>query len=224
MTITREIPKQPELTRQLPIDVISLINEILFDVDDELREPCEALLIFGSSFPENHIHIRNAFGAAYEFLKPPKVFITGGVTRSGFIPESRAIMNAIREDAYPEVEFVLDPTSTNTRDNVLEAIKLGLGGCKNILFIAKAPHCGRCKLTLTKLLPSTIVRHWGYDPIVLPNQPHFRKHDWHLVPELTRLAWGELLRIETYGKRGDISFPKELEEKIFKVHQLVANE
>lgn len=216
----REIPKQVVLPKNLMPEVVGLINEVLFDVSDELKEPCEAVLIFGSSITENHRKIDTLMGLVYQKIGFSRVYITSGITKEGVAPESEQV-HALLAPKYPAVEFLLDRVSSNTKDNVANAVELGLGNHRNILFVAKAPHCGRCKLTLSKFVPRATIRHCGYVPTVLESGPEIRQ-DWHTFPQLTAFMWGELLRIETYGKRVDIAYPKEIESKILRIHELTA--
>jgi len=219
----REIPKQSPPPSKVPDDAFKLITEILFDVPDKLEDACDAVLIFGSSIPENNQRISSLMGLIYQKIGFKKVYIAGGVTVPDMPPESEQI-HAVLAPQYPRVKFLLDRTSTNTMENVLNSITMGLNAHKNILFVAKAPHCGRCKLTLMRHLPKAIIRHQGYVPIV-PRYDHDVEigQRWHQSAVSASFVWAEFLRIETYGKRGDIAYPEDIKRKIRRVRKLVSN-
>ena len=172
-------------------------------------------------YPENRGQIASTFREVHASLNPRVVFITGGVTRDGAIPESEGILSALGPEKYPQVEFRLDRTSTNTLDNVLRARDLGLAEFEEIFFVAIAPHCGRCKLTLAQHLPGKKIRHRGYLDAIYADGLRITRDTWHLEPETSKLVWGEVLRIEKYGTRGDIAYPAEIAKKITRIKSLV---
>ena len=219
--IQREIDKQP-LAPSLPAEAIRLINELLFDKPDSLTEPCEATLIFGTSTVPNYVRLRHHFRFVQELVRSSVVYITGGVTMPGQLSESEHIHTAIGAMGYKDVQFKLDFESKDTKNNVIQAVRLGLGSHRNIMFIAKTQHCGRCKLTLMKHLPPNVtIRHRGYEPTVVPDGPRMDPMTWQSSPKLSSLVWGEFLRIEKYGLRGDIAYPSEVADKVRRVREIV---
>jgi hypothetical protein len=221
MKIEREIPKRVKPNGKLSGEAVDLINEILFDPPDEFHPRCKSVMIFGSSLAENHQLIADTFRSVHEKLKPEAVFITGGSLGKDLPTESERILDIIGKKHFPNVDFRLDRKSLNTQQNVEQAIELGLSHFDSVCFIAKAPHCGRCRLTLGKYRPALKISHQGYQPVVEVGGPPFERHNWHQNERHIELVWGELRRIEVYGDRGDIFFPKELRSKIQRIYRLV---
>lgn len=202
-------------------EIIRLVNDLCFGQELFEAGSFDAVLIFGTKYAVNQRQIADTFPAIFTLHKPKVVYITGGETEKGSV-ESEGILQFIDPSRYSQVEFRLDRTSTNTKENVEQAMMLGLTEHPRLLFVAKSPHRGRCRLTLAKyLLPSVKIQSRGYDPIFAEGMPPVRRDNWYAFPEVCRRMWGEFLRIEEYGRRGHIHYPPEVQEKVELIHRLV---
>lgn len=218
--IEREIPKEVKPPSTIQPEAVKLITELCFDPTNFIAGRCDAMIIFGTSSPLNHKEIAVIFPAVLSLYKPRVVYITGGNLSSG-LTEAEMIYNEIcTVHKHQPLEFRLDHKSTNTRENVTEAINLGLGDNSSIVFVTKAPHCGRCRLTLRKQLPNAKLKAFSYRPIFPSVGLPIGQNKWHFYPEIVRLMWGEFLRIERYGLRGDIEFPDAVRQKVEKIRSL----
>lgn len=208
----------------------SIMTDVCFRKQDSLKEQFEAILIFGVMNPMCQRLCCEHFKEVIKFNKPKTVFITGGNTGASWQPESEQIMSCIcpggawRFPEYNGIEFIQEVDSRDTLQNVQGAIRLGLGKYKSISFIAKWYHCGRCRLTLEKLLPTAKFYQHGYVASVASNLGVIDPDLWTAQPELIRVVWREFLKIEEYGSRGDIAYPDDVRQKVEEVHRLLGND
>lgn len=218
--VKREIPKNappPILSR----NAISLLNDLLFADIRTGNDPVEAVMVFGTS----HWHGQNEIGLRFPFIHnrhhPSLVYLTGGETISG-MTESHIIYDRIEsyDPNFRKLEFRIDNLSMNTKENVEAAIRLGLDKHKTIAFLAKIPHRCRCELTLKKYLPQRKIIPYGYVSRIRNNGPQVMRDTWNSYTEMTQLIWGEFLRIELYGGRGDIAYPDDIREKVEQIRKV----
>jgi hypothetical protein len=218
MSTIREIAKKVESPALSP-KLISLITDVCFG--HECFEPghYEAVLIFGTPHEVNQRLIADLLPNIIQLHNPSTVYITGGPCGIG-LAESEQILQLIGPEKYGSVNFKVDPISTNTKENVEQAMILGLAVHQKIIFVAKTPHYGRCWLTLRKYLPNAILKGNCYDPILSPGLSGAR-NSWWQFPEIRNLMWAEFLRIELYGGRHDIDYPEVIRTKVERVRELI---
>ncbi len=221
LTKELEIGKVVQPPRNLSPKVIDKINELCFNPMPYVAGDCDAAIIFGTSSEPNQKKLASEFPLAFAIYKPKIVYLTGGETSEGDIESRRIYFYLFRYGGnYQSVEFKIDEQSKDTKQNVEEAIKVGLDTHKRILFITKSPHCGRCFLTLRKYLPNVELMQHGYNPIWNEKKAPVTMENWSTTPEVIKMVWAEFLRIERYGLRGDIAYPEEIRKKVSEIHTL----
>ncbi|MFA6554468.1 MAG: YdcF family protein [Candidatus Paceibacterota bacterium] len=210
-----------------------ITTDLCFGKQDSHNEPSEVILIFGTANQMCQRLCGDHFKEVVKSNRPKAVFITGGNTGANWGSESEQIMSRIcpggtwrsgKYGKYNGIKFVLEEDSRNTLQNVQMAISLGLAEYKSISFIAKGYHCGRCRLTLEKLLPGVKFYQHGYVASVSEKLGVIEPDLWTAQPELIRIVWREFLKIEAYGSRGDIAYPDDVRQKVAEVHRLLGND
>jgi uncharacterized SAM-binding protein YcdF (DUF218 family) len=219
--IEREIPKfvaSPKLTREAVI----LITELLMGEQDDLGTPCDTGIIFGTSVPQNLDAIVCLFRGVHQKVRLKRVYLTGGPTNHG-TTEAESIFRALSEPDFRDIEFILEKTSRSTKENVESAIRLGLAGHREILFITKWFHRRRCELTLKKYLPDALIRYKGYDNVYLPDGRRVTPYNWFNSLDFRAGVWAEFLRIKTYGERGDIAYPDAIHAQVEEICRITSH-
>ena len=208
---------------------LSIVAELCFGRQDSIsdNEVPEAMIIFGAGRASDQHSCGDHFRSIARHYPPKVVYVTGGIVvdKNG-MTESERIMAAMWPGQFPDIEFRIDRRSTNTLENVIEAKRLGLDNHARVVFISKWFHCGRCRLTLEKLLrPEVRILQRGYvttmSEAAIPGviEPDL----WRCVPQIVSKVWKEFEKIEEYGTRGQISYPEEIRGKVLKVRNLVGN-
>lgn len=219
-----EIPKEPTPPK-MDGAVIELLTELCFGLDQPIVEAgasADAILIFGVRKEIHQYHCAEHFRDVQKLTGATHAYLTGGIPTTCTSTQALDIFEAIGAGSYPGVCFHVEQMSRCTRSNVRHALRIGLGTHARIAFIAKWHHCGRARLTLHASMPQAEIRHRGYPctpgdhvaGIVTPEA-------WHHADPSRSLVWGEFLRIERYGSRGDIAYPDNVQDKVRRIRGLI---
>jgi hypothetical protein len=134
------------------------------------------------------------------------------------------VLQSIKSTDFPNVKFYNEIKSTNTLENVTEALKvLDFSNYKTIVYVFKKHDCRRAYLTLRKFLPNTKLIQHTFEPTYTGTDRPLNKDTWYTYDFGKSRVWGEFLRIKLYGERGDIAYDEEtkwLVEEIDKVIEL----
>lgn len=206
----REIPRYPDVPK-LSEEAIELLTKLCFPEDDPIQ-PVDLLFVFGSSRATNEIKI-----SVEELLLAgvtKRVFVTGGCPHTKLsdaevfnLPESSRILNVIDKEKFKDVSFFQEVESTNTLENVTEALKVfDFSTIKKIMFLFKYHDARRGYLILKTFLPEIeILQHTFPGNYLGENGEHIvvDKNTWFQTDFTRARVWGEFLRIKIYGGRGD---------------------
>lgn len=111
----------------------------------------------------------------------------------------------------PNVTFLTEEASTNTRDNVVCALNVvDFSKFPKITFAFKAHAAGRGLLTLRHHLPKTQIFQAAYPTSYKGVEGNLEVTNWTQTPTGIMRVWGELKRIKLYGERGDIYYGDEI--------------
>ncbi len=215
-------PPAPELSKE----TIKLLTELCFRPDGPL-EPVDLIFEFSSPRdPEQTIQIIE------NLLKKnisKKVFITGGA--SDYIdspkfdkPESELLLEKMDVGKFPDVKFFSENKSTNTLENVTEALKvLDFSNYSKILFIFKRHDSMRGYLTLKKFIPQAKIIQQTFAGTYAGTDRPLDENTWHTYEFGRTRVWGEFLRIKKYGQRGDIFYDEEIDKIVKQIDELTGN-
>lgn len=203
---TREIPKKPEVP-QLTQERIALLTELCFRHDSKEIPKVDLIFVFGTavSFDEVGQSLKKVMGCSNQIL------FTGGVEKyfDSIVheaPESEMLYEIVKKDIPSTTKVLLETKSRNTLENLEFGLKLLEQMPKSVCFIVKSFHSGRAYLTLRRFLPEAKIYQDSFDP-TYPNRPgKMTRDNWYLDEEYRARVWGEYLRIQAYGERGDLDF------------------
>lgn len=222
MSFEREISRFPH-PPQLGATLIDELTNLCFY--EQKIGPVDLLFVFGSSI------LQDKLGALIDEIidktQVATVLITGGVAQYndlvlGSIAESECILSAVRHKNRKNLRFILETTSTNTLENVLEAQKVyNLCSSQRILFVAHSYAMMRSYLTLRRVHPWGEITGFPFEiPSGIDEYP-INKANWFKTTKGKALVWGEYLRFEKYGRRGDFPiYP--VEHTLRKIRLLVS--
>lgn len=203
MVIARE-PVVPTLNKA----DIKRLTEIVFGPVVPII-PCDVIFVFGGINPG---HWQTAL-KAYQDNLGSKIIVTGGRSKTaepgyqkliGAQTECEIISRHLIAAGVPKTAIVGENTSTNSLENVLFACsKFDFSTVNKVLFVTKSHVVGRHWRTLkqyldtgVKLVPASF--NCRYDDILVT------RNNWMDSMVGRKRVWGEYLRIQTYGNKGDI--------------------
>lgn len=199
------LPTPPPLNERLIAQLTSLIYR-----NDDPPSPTDIIFVFGTSRSVERCAatVRGLLNAGVAST----VVISGGVPRYADsnktveTPESATILRAIGPAARPDVAFLMETRSWNTRDNVAFAIEdhPSIAAARDIAFVVPAHGGGRGYLTLRKFFPTARLLQHTYSSPLHDGTPIDRSM-WYETETGRRRIWGEYLRIKEYGEKGDIA-------------------
>ncbi len=213
---TREIDKNPTVP-QLSKRVVELLTELCFRKREEL-ESADVLFIFGTSF-----EIENIAHAAEKVLEKglvSSVVATGGAPMFPDSPkmsrsEAVEILHALRIERFPNTIFRSESESLNTQENVRLSLRFPeLAKATKVIYLFRSHACGRGFLTLRKYLPSAKLLPLSVDVSYKKGSLAISRETWFSDQFSRSRVWGEFLRIETYGARGDIWYPQYIQDMV----------
>lgn len=198
------IPRDPERP-ELDADQNELMTKLVFYSPE--AQVSDALLVFGA--PEGDWSVA---AKAYQDGLTKLIVASGGIhERTKGIPEAFLIRDELIRLGVPENVIIVDPTPTNTLENVLH-FKQILGECRihpgSILYLCIYHHSGRCYLTLKKYFPDATITALGHG--LLFSGLDIQMHTWTTVEGAEKRVYGEYQRILTYSEKGDIAYPIEI--------------
>jgi hypothetical protein len=202
-------PVPPELSDK----AIELITELCFRKDDDLKN-VDGIFVYAST-----VSIEKMVSLLDDILSRDisnKIFITGGATPKhlaeelGIEPkfkEADLLLNAFELERYNNLEVFVERESTNTLENVTEMLKFKeFKNCKSLLFIFKSHPAGRGYLTLRKYFPEAEILQKTFNAKYDKAEKEITRDNWFIFDFGRRRVWGEYLRIQKYGRRGDIEY------------------
>lgn len=213
-------PKVPDLTPK----AVALLTELCFRAEQPFAK-ADLLFVFSSASAVGVLAEKVREVLARELV--PEVFITGGAPqftdyRDPGRPESELFFEHLNPTEFPEVRFFFESVSTDTRSNVTEALKvLDFSEYKKVMYIFKAHAAGRGYLTLKKFLPHTELVSVPFAPVYPEIGRAITPEDWHETEFGRSRVWGEFLRIQKYGQRGDIFFNVEVKGLVGNIERLL---
>ena len=214
-----QIPKNPTPPK-LGEEAVELLTELCFGKNENADKETDAVLVFGTPHEEKHFLAIEHLSDIINLTSVKNVFITGGKDTGDGKRESEKIFALAKKTLPENIFFYCDKVSKNTLENVVYALRLGLDRFKKIVFIAAWGHCGRCRLTLQKYLENADLKQRGYVWTSSETPGTLNPDFWHKDKRYTELIWGEFLRIETYGKRGDIAYSPQISAVVERIHEL----
>ena len=215
----REIEKNPEVP-VLSDKAIKLLTELCFKKADELS-PADVLFVFGTSYGISDI----ASAAENILLRGlvPSVIAAGGAPMFPDTPkmsrsEAIEILHALKIERFPMTVFRSESDSHNTQDNVRLSLKFPeLAKASKVIYLFRSHACGRGFLTLKRYLPNAKLLALPVDVSYQKGAPPVSRDAWPAHLTSRGRVWGEFLRIERYGSRGDIHYPRETQDMVEKI-------
>lgn len=220
----REIERSP-IPPEFSHNAIELLTQLCFKPDDPLEK---ADLIFGFSSTTEIDKFAQTIRDLVTQEISNKVFIAGGAPKfndSLEIPkaESEIVLELIKPSDFPNVKFYNETKSTNTLENVTEALKvLNFSHYKTIVYVFKKHDCKRAYLTLRKFLPNTKLIQHTFEPKYPGTDRPLTKDTWFTYDFGKSRVWGEYLRIKLYGERGDIAYDEETKGLVEKIDNTIS--
>jgi hypothetical protein len=220
--IEREITREPDVP-ELNQGAINLLTDLCFRQDDELK-PADCIFVFGV--------VRQAekcCGVVRGLLNQNisnRVILTGGMPKysdsyDGYIKsEAQMLEELINPAEFPSVLFYRDDFSTNTLENVTEALKVyDFSQHQDIIFVCKSIHAIRGYLTLRRFLPHQNLIQHSFEEIDKTQGDIITRNNWFNSLAGKQKVYSQYLRLSFYGRRGDISFA-EIQERVEKLEAM----
>lgn len=204
----REISKVPA-SPNMDTALISALTALCFQ--EESITTTDLLFVFGSNVQHREIAHIISYMLDKELVN--QVLITGGIANynGSFYKkkaESEQIKSYIPLKKYPDKKIYTECKSKNIIENIVEARKIiSFEHIRSMTFLSHSFASTRAALSLKRFFPS-IQLHC----IPLPLNTDISKYPvsrqmWSKTEYGRGLIWGEYLRLQTYGERGD--FPIE---------------
>lgn len=190
-------------------ELIKKITEICFRENNELQK-ADLLLLFGSTSSINEM---------YSELEPllskkliDTLIITGGYRNSINNSEALYIFEKLKPIIHPEIKVVLEQKSTNTLENVTEALKLvDFKSLNKIYFSCKSFAAGRCYLTLLKHTQGVKILQRSF---ITKNVDNI---NWFTSQIGVSIVIEELNKIHKYSNNGDIALIESIDKSTIEV-------
>lgn len=206
--LQREIAKTPACP-DMDMALISALTELCFQ--EESIVSSDLLFVFGSNV--QHREIAHIIRYMLDTALVNQVLITGGIANynGSFYKkkaESEQIKSYIPLEKYPDKNIYIENQSKNILENIIEAKKImSFDNISSMTFLSHSYASTRAALSLKRFFPS-IKLHC----IPLPLSTEISKYPisrqmWSKTEYGRGLVWGEYLRLQAYGGRGD--FPIE---------------
>lgn len=200
----REILKVPE-SPNMDAELVSALTTLCFQ--EESLVASDLLFVFGSNVQHREIADIICYMLNAELVN--QVLITGGIANynGSFYKteaESEQIKSYIPLEKYADKKIYTENKSKNIIENIIEGQKvISFDNIKSMTFLAHSYASTRAALSLKRFFPS-IALHC----IPLPLPSNFSKYPisrrmWSKTDYGRGLVWGEYLRLQTYGNRGD---------------------
>lgn len=194
-----------EINRQLAFPDTLLphakdIEQLCFRKNDTDLSDIDTLFVFGSV--SNLENMKKAILYILKAASISTIIISGGVTKkTAPLSEALIIFNAIKDNLPANIKIILETQAQNTKENVELSLKAYPALKKSKLcFVSKYFAAGRSFLTLRSKLPQTLIKQYAF--VANDCAPK----EWVQNEETKSLIWAEIMRIFTYGRRGDILY------------------
>ncbi|KGE17078.1 hypothetical protein PWYN_20695 [Paenibacillus wynnii] len=178
-----------------------LIQKILFeDIKDDLKTS-DCIFVPGSTRTSNKYRTP-ASVELYKQGRSNKILFSGG--DNGEYIEAISMKEFAVGKGVPEDAILTETFSTNTKENVIESIKvldehIGLKNIKRILICTAFYHIRRCHLTFQQYAPTWI--EYSFSPVL---DKTTRPDNWWNYENGTRRVYKEINGLIRYAKKGDI--------------------
>ncbi|MGM0806105.1 MAG: YdcF family protein [Bacillota bacterium] len=204
------IPKEPVIPDLTESDV-ELLTVITFD--REIRpQKCDALFVFSGTHSGHWEKVIEAYNLNYI----ETIIVTGGRSLTGLphpdwdgntdreVSEARVIVSYLESAGIPLKNIFIEEKSTNSLENVICSKEVfDFTKIHTLMVVCKSHATGRQIRTLKKHLPSQI----EYIPFTFNtvyNGTEVNRNNWAETEVGRKRVWGEYLRINHYGSKGDI--------------------
>lgn len=200
----REIVKVAQ-SPDMDAELIAALTSLCFQ--EESLEPTDLLFVFGSNV--QHREIADIISYMLNAGLVNRVLITGGVANynGSFYKkeaESTLIKSYIPLEKYADKQIFTECKSKNTLENIIEAKKVfSFENIRSMTFLSHSYASTRASLCLKRFFPSVMLH---CIPLPLPSdylKYPISRQMWSKTEYGRGLVWGEYLRLQTYGQRGD---------------------
>jgi hypothetical protein len=200
-----KVPQSPDMDAEL----IAALTNLCFQ--KESLVPTDLLFVFGSNVQHREIADIISFMLNIELVD--QVLITGGVAnyKDSFYKnqaESEQIKSYLPLAKYADKKIYTENKSKNIIENIVEARKIfSFDHIRSMTFLSHSYASTRAALSLKRFFPSIRLH---CIPLPLPTdylKYPISKQMWFKTAYGRGLVWGEYLRLQAYGERGD--FPIE---------------
>lgn len=202
--LQREILKVPE-SPDMDTALVSALTTLCFQ--EESLVASDLLFVFGSNV--QHREIADIIGYMLNAELVNQVLITGGVANynGSFYrkeAESEQIKSYIPLEKYRDKKIYTENKSKNIIENIVEGQKvISFENIRSMTFLAHSYASTRAALSLKRFFPSIALH---CIPLPLPSDLSkypISRQMWSKTEYGRGLIWGEYLRLQTYGNRGD---------------------
>ncbi|MED1863735.1 YdcF family protein [Fictibacillus nanhaiensis] len=204
------IPKEPIIPEFTESDV-EFLTAITFE--KELRpQKCDALFVFSGTHSGHWEKVIEAYNLNYV----DKIIVTGGRSLTGIphpdwdvntdreVSEAQVIVSFLISAGIPSHIIFTEEKSTNSLENVICALEVfDFTKIQSLMVVCKSHATGRQIRTLKKHLPNQI----EYIPFTFNTVykgTEVNRNNWMETEIGRKRVWGEYLRINHYGSKGDI--------------------
>ncbi len=204
------IPKEP-IIPDLTKNDVELLTAITFE--KEVRpQKCDALFIFSGTHSGHWEKAIEAYNRNYI----ETIIVTGGRSLTGIphpawdghtdreVSEAKVIVSFLISAGIPSHNIFIEEKSTNSLENVLCAKEVfDFTKIQSLMVVCKSHATGRQIRTLKKHLPNQI----EYIPFTfntIYKGTEVNRNNWMDTEIGRKRVWGEYLRINHYGIKGDI--------------------
>lgn len=181
--------------------------------EEEVRpQKCDALFVFSGTHSGHWEKVIEAYNLNYI----ETIIVTGGRSLTGVphpdwdgnkereISEARVIVSYLESAGIPLENIFIEEKSTNSLENVICAKEVfDFTKIHTLMVVCKSHATGKQIRTLKKHLPN----HIEYIPFTFNtvyNGTEVNRNNWAKTEVGRKRVWGEYLRINHYGSKGDI--------------------
>lgn len=206
--LQREISKVPACP-DMDAALVSALTELCFQ--EESLMASDLLFVFGSNV--QHREIAHIIRYMLDSALVNQVMITGGIANynGSFYKkqaESEQIKSYIPLEKYADKKIHTENQSKNIIENIIEAQKVfSFEHIRSMTFLSHSYASTRAALSLKRFFPDIALH---CIPLPLPSDLSkypISRQMWSKTDYGRGLVWGEYLRLQKYGTRGD--FPIE---------------
>ena len=220
---------------------IELLTQLVFGEENpKIPDKVDLIFLFGSisSIPKRKKVLDN-------LLKKKicdKVLLSGGINfrrkegathRGNFglydlhkITEAEILEKEMELNKFQDVKIYKEEKSTSTLENVKFSLDvLKFNNYKNILFITRSYHVGRCYLTLRKYVSKhTNIFYQSYDSKIKKGiNKTITRDNWYKFEDGKNIVWREFKKIKLYGEiKNNIEF-EEVKDLVGEIEESLEN-